>query len=72
MEFPSPLGGEAVLGGPVLALAWAANTLGRHGTTLEAGHVVMPGALHAAVAPSAGDSFEASFDDLGTVSVAFR
>ena len=36
------------------AVAWAANTLGSLGVTLEAGDVVMTGALHASARPRAG------------------
>lgn len=41
------------------------------GVRMEPGHVVMPGALHAAVPVAAGDVFTASFDRLGTVTVRF-
>jgi 2-keto-4-pentenoate hydratase len=61
----------AVLGDPAAAVAWAANTLGRLGVTLEAGHLVMPGAMHASVPVTAGDRFTARFDGLGEVSVSF-
>jgi 2-keto-4-pentenoate hydratase len=52
-------------------VAWAANTLGSLGVTLEAGHVIMTGALHASVPVAAGDEFRATFDRLGSVSVRF-
>jgi 2-keto-4-pentenoate hydratase len=63
--------GEAVLGDPVAAVAWAANTLGELGVTLESGHVVMPGAMHASVTVAAGDRITARFDRLGSVSIRF-
>ncbi len=63
--------GAAVLGDPLEAVAWAANTLGALGVTLEAGHVVMPGAMHASVPVAAGDEIVARFDRLGPVSVRF-
>ena len=63
--------GAAVLGDPVAAVAWAANTLGRLGITLEAGHIIMPGAMHASVPVSAGDVVRARFDRLGPVTVQF-
>jgi len=63
--------GAAALGNPAHAVAWAANTLGALGVRLEPGHVVMPGALHAAVPAEAGDVFTASFDRLGPVTVRF-
>lgn len=61
--------GAAALGDPVAVVAWLANTLGEHGVTLEAGHVVMTGALHAAVPMTAGDTFRAEFDRLGTITL---
>lgn len=63
--------GSAVLGDPAAAVAWAANTLGPLGVTLEAGHIVMPGALLASVEAVRGDTFRAVFDQLGSVSVRF-
>jgi len=63
--------GSAVLGDPAEAVAWAANTLGRLGVTLEVGHIIMAGALHPSVPASRGDAFRAIFDRLGSVSVAF-
>lgn len=63
--------GAAALGNPAHAVAWAANTLGMLGVRLEPGHVVMPGALHAAVPAAAGDVFTATFDHLGPVTVRF-
>ncbi|HXF71723.1 MAG TPA: fumarylacetoacetate hydrolase family protein [Actinomycetota bacterium] len=63
--------GAAALGNPAHAVAWAANTLGALGVRMEPGHVVMPGALHAAVPAAAGDVFTASFDRLGPVTVRF-
>lgn len=64
--------GAAVLGDPVAAVAWAANTLGALGVTLQPGDLVIPGAMHASVAASAGDEFTARFDRLGSVVVRFR
>ncbi|MEZ0240747.1 MAG: 2-keto-4-pentenoate hydratase, partial [Chloroflexota bacterium] len=63
--------GSAVLGDPAEAVAWAANTLGALGVTLEAGHIVMPGAMHASVPAARGDTFRATFDRLGSVEVRF-
>lgn len=63
--------GAACLGDPLAAVAWAANRLSELGVTLEAGHVIMPGALHASVPARAGSSFRARFDRLGDVSVRF-
>jgi 2-keto-4-pentenoate hydratase len=63
--------GAAVLGDPAAAVAWAANTLGALGVVLEAGHIVMPGALHASVPAVRDDLFRAVFDELGSVAVLF-
>jgi 2-keto-4-pentenoate hydratase len=59
--------GAAALGNPAAAIAWLVNTLYPAGITLAAGHVVMTGALHAAVPVAAGDVFRADFDRLGPV-----
>ena len=61
--------GAAALGDPIRVVAWLANTLGEMGAKLEAGHLVMTGALHAAVPMAAGDVFRADFDRLGPVTV---
>ena len=63
--------GAAALGDPAAAVAWAANTLGALGVTMEAGQFVMTGALHASIPASAGDEFIARFDRLGSVTVRF-
>ena len=61
--------GAAALGDPLAVVAWLANTLGEQGIALEPGHLVMTGALHAAVPMAAGDVFRADFDRLGPVTV---
>jgi 2-keto-4-pentenoate hydratase len=61
--------GAAALGDPLLVVAWLANTLGEVGVGLEPGHLIMTGALHAAVPMEAGDVFRAEFDELGAVTV---
>lgn len=63
--------GGAVLGDPIAALVWLANTLGALGVTLEAGEVVLPGSCTPAVPASAGDTVRADFAGLGPVSVGF-
>lgn len=63
--------GAACLGDPAAAVAWAADTLGALGVTLEAGHIVMSGALHASVPATGASRFEARFTGLGSVAVAF-
>jgi 2-keto-4-pentenoate hydratase len=61
--------GAAALGDPVAVVAWLANTLGEHGVALEPGHLILTGALHAAVPMTRGDVFRAEFDRLGPVTV---
>lgn len=63
--------GGAVLGSPVNALVWLANTLGARGVALEPGHVVLPGSVCAAVPFGPGDTMSAAFDRIGSVSVTF-
>ena len=61
--------GAAALGDPLAVVAWLANVLGENGVALEPGHLVMTGALHAAVPMAAGDVFRADFDRLGPVTI---
>ena len=63
--------GAAVLGNPVNAVAWLANTLAHYNAGINAGDIVMPGALTGATPVKAGDSIKASFKRVGTVSVRF-
>jgi 2-oxopent-4-enoate hydratase len=65
--------GRAVLGDPLEAVAWLANTLGAYGERLSAGDVILAGALHTSIPVQAGIHVEARFSDpaLGTVTVSF-
>jgi 2-keto-4-pentenoate hydratase len=63
--------GSAVLGNPLKAVAWLANVLGERGVSLEAGHVVLPGSVTAAVAVTDGDVVTATFEGLGSVTARF-
>jgi 2-keto-4-pentenoate hydratase len=63
--------GGAVLGDPVRAVAWLANTLAARGEALRAGDVVLPGSCTAAVPVSPGDSVRAEFAGIGAVQVSF-
>ncbi len=63
--------GGAVLGTPVAALVWLANTLGRKGISLKAGQVILPGSVTASIPVIAGDTVTANFGNLGTVSATF-
>lgn len=59
--------GAAVLGSPLNALMWLANTLGPLGVTLDAGHVVLPGSMTRAFPVGPGDSVVAHMAGLGSV-----
>jgi 2-keto-4-pentenoate hydratase len=61
--------GAAALGNPLAVVAWLANTLAADDIALEPGHVIMTGALHAAVPMTAGEEYRAEFDRLGSVAV---
>jgi 2-oxo-3-hexenedioate decarboxylase len=61
--------GGAVMGHPAAAVAWLANTLASQGEQLDAGTIVLSGALTAAVPLQAGSVLTAEFDGLGTVGV---
>lgn len=63
--------GGAVLGSPITSLVWLANTVGARGVTLEAGHVILPGAVCAMAPVSAGDTVTATFNGLGSVTARF-
>lgn len=63
--------GRDVMGNPLNALTWLANTLGERGVGLEARQVVLPGAVCAMVTVAAGSTVTASFGGLGTVTARF-
>jgi 2-keto-4-pentenoate hydratase len=61
----------AVLGNPINAVTWLANTLGRLGVTLEDGDVILPGSCTAALTCPPGSYVRADFGPLGGVAVGF-
>lgn len=63
--------GAAVLGHPAEALAWLARALAPFGEGLEAGQVVIPGAMARAVTVAAGADVHASFSGLGAIRATF-
>ena len=63
--------GAAVLGSPLAAMVWLANTLGRLGVALEAGHVVLSGSCTKAVPVGASDTVSATVAGIGTVTATF-
>lgn len=63
--------GAAALGNPAQCVAWLANRLADFNISLQAGEVILSGALSAAVDAKEGDTFTAKFAHLGEVSVHF-
>ncbi|WP_331773205.1 2-keto-4-pentenoate hydratase (plasmid) [Embleya sp. NBC_00888] len=63
--------GGAVLGSPLNSLVWLANALGSLGVTLEAGHVILSGAMTRAQSVRPGDTVSAHLAGLGSVGAVF-
>jgi 2-keto-4-pentenoate hydratase len=63
--------GAAVIGSPLHAATWLANTLIARGVELEAGHVILTGSLTAAVPVQPGDTVTTTIDRLGSVTAVF-
>jgi 2-keto-4-pentenoate hydratase len=63
--------GAAVMGSPLTAATWLANTLTARGVRLEAGHIILTGSITAAIAVQAGDTVTATLDQLGSVTAVF-
>jgi 2-keto-4-pentenoate hydratase len=61
--------GRDVMGHPLAALAWLANTLAKRGKSLKAGMTVMTGSVVATKFVQLGDRVELSVDGLGEVSL---
>lgn len=64
--------GSAVLGSPINALVWLANTVGPLGIDLEPGQVVLPGSMTRAIPVSPGDTVTATITGLGDVTAVFE
>lgn len=60
-----------VLGHPAMAIAWLANKVGRFGTVLEPGHLMLSGSFTRPVWANKGDTLHADFGPLGAVAVHF-
>lgn len=71
-EIISTGSGAAALGHPAQAIAWLANKLYEFDITLNAGELILPGALSGALSVEAGDTVSAHFGQLGSVSVTFE
>lgn len=63
--------GAAVMGSPLFAATWLANTLTARGVELAAGHIILTGSITAAIPVRAGDTVTASIDQLGSVTAVF-
>ena len=60
-----------VLGHPALGIAWLANKVGRFGTVLEPGRVMLSGSFIRPVWAQKGDTLRADFGSMGSLSVQF-
>lgn len=63
--------GAAVMGNPLEAVAWLANTLGEYGISLKANEVILSGAITGAVPVEAGEVYTADFNKIGSVTIQF-
>ncbi len=63
--------GAAVMGSPLYAATWLANTLTARGARLAAGHIILTGSMTAALPVAAGDTVTADIDRLGSVTAVF-
>lgn len=64
--------GAAVLGNPLRSVAWLANSLSKYGVSLNAGEIILSGALTRAVEVKKNDTFTAEFAHIGSVTASFK
>jgi 2-keto-4-pentenoate hydratase len=62
---------DAVLGDPVIAVAWLARKVASFGVRLKAGDIVLPGSCTRAIDARPGEEFHAEFAGLGSVRLQF-
>ncbi|MFB7877578.1 2-keto-4-pentenoate hydratase [Nocardia sp. NPDC056064] len=62
---------DAVLGDPLIAVAWLARKVASFGVRLKAGDIVLPGSCTRAIDARPGDDFLAEFTGLGSVRLRF-
>ncbi|MFD6102549.1 2-keto-4-pentenoate hydratase [Nocardia salmonicida] len=62
---------DAVLGDPVIAVAWLARKVATFGVRLKEGDIVLPGSCTRAIDARPGDDFLAEFTGLGSVRLRF-
>ncbi|POP54477.1 2-oxopent-4-enoate hydratase [Zhongshania marina] len=70
-ELFSTAAGAAVQGGPVNAVVWLANTLGRLGIPFKAGEVILSGSQSTLVPAMVGDTLRCSVGGLGSCEIHF-
>lgn len=70
-EVKSTGSGAACMGSPLNALIWLANKMIEMGNPLQAGELILSGALGPMVPVKAGDHVSAEFGGLGSVSIDF-
>jgi 2-oxopent-4-enoate/cis-2-oxohex-4-enoate hydratase len=63
--------GAAALGSPLVCVAWLANALGRYGTSLKAGEIILSGSLVPLEPVKAGDEMRVLVGGIGSASVRF-
>lgn len=64
--------GAAVLGNPLRAVAWLANSLSKYDVSLKAGEIILSGAFTKAIEIERNDTFTAEFAHIGSVTVSFK
>jgi len=62
---------SGVLGHPAMGIAWLANKVGKFGTVLEPGHIMLAGSFTRPVWAQKGDTLHADFGTLGSIAVQF-